>query len=377
MSGEVRYSGIQGNGDWCRHMPKPTKYSCLIVFATAAAMTSPISAAEFRLRDEVRTSKNLVLLGDIADIYAANPDEANKLAAVEMTPTPVPGGKTTLKIHDVQDLLSFRGIDPTQHRFSGAARVTILRTGDAPAKAGARRAVRVNVKYAQRAAADAIVRYLRENVADEGWQVTVDLNEEQAQAIMATSDSPSASGGEKPWIGAQQFDLVVGTTDRSGDVRLTVNAQVALPPSVAVAIHAVPKGAVIRSSDIELQRVQPGKTVGNAFTTFEEVVGKEAVKAIAPGQTLDANYVRPQVLVHGGEVITVYGRNAGIVVRMPARARDSGAQGELVTVESLLDRKAFLARVCGLQEVEVYGGAATTSPSTLTAEREDRTKRSE
>ncbi len=117
--------------------------------------------------------------------------------------------------------------------------------------------------------------------------------------------------------------------------------------------------------------------MGGAFTTAEEVVGKEAVKAIAPGQTLDANYVRPQVLVHSGDVVTVYGRNAGITVRMPARARENGAQGELVTVESLLDRKALLARVCGLEEVEVYGGAATTSPSTVTAEREDRNKRGE
>ena len=139
----------------------------------------------------------------------------------------------------------------------------------------------------------------------------------------------------------------------------------------------MPKGAIVRASDIELQRLAPGTSAPGSFQTPEEVVGKEAVKAIAPGQTLDANYVRPQVLVHAGEVVTVYGRNAGILVRMPARARENGAQGELVTVESLLDRKRLLARVCGLQEVEVFGGAATTSPSVLATDRGARSPRNE
>jgi len=150
-----------------------------------------------------------------------------------------------------------------------------------------------------------------------------------------------------------------------------------LPPSIVVAIHAMPRGAIVRASDIQLQRVSPGATVTGSFQSAEEVVGKEAVKAISAGQVLDATYARPPVLVRAGDVVTIYGRNAGIVVRMTARAQENGAQGELVSVESLLDRKTILARVCGLQEVEVYGGGATTSPAVVTAERESRTRRSE
>ena len=40
-------------------------------------------------------------------------------------------------------------------------------------------------------------------------------------------------------------------------------------------------------------------------------------------------------------------------VRTTARAREDGSQGDLITVESLTERKPFFARVCGPQEVEV------------------------
>jgi flagella basal body P-ring formation protein FlgA len=347
----------------------------LIVFAVLALTLDGASGAEIRLREEVRTTKSLLLLGDVAEVFAADSQEAGKLAALELTPAPAVGNRTRLPLRDVQDLLAFRGIDLTKHRFSGASQVTVFRASDAPSKSATRRPNKGLMRLAERTAIDAIVRHLREDVADEAWQVTVQLNDEQAQTLAAASEPPAASGGESPWVGSQQFTLDMQASN--GRQQLSVSAQVTLPPAIVVALHAMPRGATVRASDIQLQRLAPGTTAAGGFQTAEEVVGKEAVKAIAPGQMLDANYVRPPVLVHNGEVVTIYGRNAGIVIRMPARAHENGAQGELVSVESLLDRKTILARVCGLQEVEVFGGASTTSPITLTADRDDRTKRSE
>ena len=86
------------------------------------------------------------------------------------------------------------------------------------------------------------------------------------------------------------------------------------------------------------------------------------MRNIPVGQTLDGNFVHPPLLVRAGEVVTVFGRNGGILVRMPARARENGGEGDLVSVESLLDRQTFLARVSALHEVEVFAGATTTAP---------------
>ncbi|HEV3418402.1 MAG TPA: flagellar basal body P-ring formation chaperone FlgA [Pirellulales bacterium] len=351
------------------------KSSLVITFLIVSSAACAVRAAEIKLRDEVHTSKSLLLLGDIAEIYAADSQEASKLAAIELMPAPAAGNHMVVRLRDVQDLLDLRGINLAQQQFSGAGQISVIRASDAANKLATRRPNKALILQVQRMASNAIVRYLREKVADEAWQVTVELNDEQAQAVAATPEPLAATGGQRPWVGRQPFQLTVNTTDGTGQIN--VIAQVALPPTIVVATHAVPRGAIVRACDIELQRLSSDTSATGAFQTADEVVGKEAVKAIAPGQTLDANYVRPQVLVHSGEVVTVYGRNAGIVVRMPARAHENGAHGELVNVESMLDRKTFLARVCGLDEVEVFGGAATTSPATLTGDRENKTTRSE
>ncbi len=71
--------------------------------------------------------------------------------------------------------------------------------------------------------------------------------------------------------------------------------------------------------------------------------------------------LRPPLWVHRGDVVTVYANTAGIRIRTTARARDDGSQGELVAVESLLDRSTYYARVSGIREVEVFARARAWS----------------
>ena len=313
--------------------------SVLAVFAIIAACPSHSPSAEIRLRQDVRTTKSTVLLGDVADVSADAPDEISRLTAIELAPVPSPGGHRRVRLEELQELLAFRGIDLTKQHFSGATQVTITLAAESLSRT-TKRPNKGLARLGHRAATDAIVRYLRENVADEAWQVTAELGDDEAQAIGESPESVTAGGGQSPWVGQQQFELTLETSN--GPKRLSISAQVKLPPAIVVAIHAMPRGAIVRASDIQLQRLSAGTVAAGSFQSADEAVGKEAVKAIPAGQVLDATYIRPPVLVRAGDVVTIYGRNAGIVVRMTARAQESGAQGELVSVETLLDRKAIL-----------------------------------
>src|SRR6266404_5577825 len=105
---------------------------------------------------------------------------------------------------------------------------------DVPTKRPARHPNAVVAHQAQRMASEAIVRYLRESVADEAWRVTVELSDNEVQLIGLAEGPLTATGGESPWTGKQQFELHVG-----GHVAapLTIKADVALPPAIVVAIH--------------------------------------------------------------------------------------------------------------------------------------------
>ena len=342
--------------------------SAVAVIAILTAQT--VFAAEFKLHDEARVTKSTVLFGDLADIYGAEPDEARKLAALELIPSPPLGYRARLTMREIQDFLNLRGVNLSQHQFSGAGEVSILRMPDAgQTKSFHRHAGKSAVQQAQRVASEAIVRYLRDKVSDDPWEAEVTLDDD-AIALVAGAAPTAVSGGESPWVGRQTFLLTV--EGPNGSTQVAAVAQVTQPVAVVVAVHQVPRGSVVRACDVQLQHLDAHKATTAGFQTIDEVVGKEAQRNLTPGQTLDAASVHAPLLVRNGEVVTCYGRNAGIVVRLPARAHENGAQGDLITVESLTDRRGILARVCGLQEVEVFGGASATSAAISSGENKDR-----
>jgi flagella basal body P-ring formation protein FlgA len=215
----------------------------------------------------------------------------------------------------------------------------------------------------QQAAAEAILAHLQQATgeepgAEQAWHVEMQLTAQQRKQLASTQGAIVATGGASPWVGSQSFELACETAE--GAVRIPVTAQVSLPSSVVTVTRSVPKGAVLRAADVVLV-AQDAKTSARneeAFHAIGEVLGKEAMRPIAPGQVLDNSNLRRPVLIRRGEVVTVYARAAGIEVRTTGRALDDGSEGDLVGIESIdgPQKRQFDAKVCGPQTVEVWAG---------------------
>ncbi len=345
-----------------------------------ALITTAAAAAEITLRNEARVQKNIVLLGDIADIQSADTRQTRSLAAIELMPAPAPRGRLIIRLVELQDRLAMQGVNLADLQFSGAAQVVVTSTAETAQKQAARRPSRLVIDQSQRSAALAIARYLSEQETDQqDWKVSVELNDAQSQLIAATTDSLAVEGGEAPWLGQQRFKLTAAAAE--GPRQIAVTARVGLPPMVVVAIRAVPRGNVIRGGDLQLQRLTGDRLPGDAFQAIGDVAGKEAVRNIAVGQTVGTELVHAPLLVRTGEVVTLFGRNGSIVVKMYAKSHENGSNGDLVVVEPMLERKkgepgsadgsperrTLLARVCALHEVEVFAGATATAPDAAPA----------
>jgi flagella basal body P-ring formation protein FlgA len=153
-----------------------------------------------------------------------------------------------------------------------------------------------------------------------------------------------------------------------GSAAVTVVPAVALEPSTnqstaVVALRALRKGDVIRASDVQLQSVETPSA--GAAVNIEDVVGQQVMRATALGSSIATADLQPPVLVQKNEIVTVYARTRGIQVRTSAKALQPGAKGEIIALESLLDRNAqFTARVVGNKEVEILAGPPmVTSPA--------------
>ena len=285
----------------CRPTASGTPGRGVVLTAVLAigVWTATVPAAELRLRSECRCPGPVVTLGDVADVLTADADEAERLASLELFPTPAPGIKRYLRPRQIQDLLLIRGVSLLEHRISGASQIVLL--------------------------------------SDRAEAETGDLRESSVSAN---------AGAERP---------------------------VAPPACVVFVAKSLPRGALICAADVRLEQGQLIDEAGDAFPAIDEVVGQQTTRAIPAGTLLDRSCIRPPLLVRRGEVITVYARSAGIQVRTAAKARQEGSLGDLIQIESLTDRAAYLARVCGVQEVEVYARATRADRAATTDS--DRTRR--
>lgn len=337
--------------------PSMKHIATLIAIVSLAATAS---AAEIRLKSDCRPATGLVCLGDVAEIFATDDAAAKQLAAIDLLPAPAAGEKRILRVRDLQDILALRGINPAAHRISGASLVVInSATMESRSESASKNQLLKPAVSTARAVAtvrEAIELYVSQLDPDaKGCQAKLTLDDAQAAIVAAAKQGMTVEGGAAPWTRPQQFVLACPTAD--GLQRVPVAATITMPPTVVVTTVSLPRGAIIRPGDVKLQPGNPTEGALQVYTSVEDVIGKETTRILTIGQILDDSLVQRPLLVRRGEIVTVYARSAGIRVRTTARAREDGSQGDLITVESVQDRKAFFARVSGAQEVDVFGQA--------------------
>lgn len=343
----------------CRSDASPGRRATFVLLAAIAAAVQAATtgqAAEVRLRSRCEVAGAVVTLGDVAEIVASDAPQGRRLAALELFPAPPAGQSRLVRQREIEDLLLLRGTNLLEVHFSGSGQVQIARLDETPQATPRPQPAASAIRRAERLVQEAVVRYLHEQASqEEPWSVQISLDERNAEAISAAGEKISIRGGQPPWTGRQRFEAIVDSP--GGPVRLDVRAEVTLPSAVAVTLRSLTRGAVIQPGDVALQRATPVAGQEEGFASVDEIMGKETTRAIPAGKIVERGFVRSPVMVRRGQVVTVHAKRAGIRVRTTARARDDGCLGELINVESLLDRAAFSARVCGIQEVEVYARA--------------------
>jgi flagella basal body P-ring formation protein FlgA len=385
------------------------RFSCTFSLAAALATLarfSTVGAAtiDVALHEHIVASSPVIRLGDVARVVTVDRQRARQLSAMLLMPAPAPGTQRFLRKREVEDLLAAHGEDLSQLRIDGAAQVAITTPGkspdsDVPPAAGSASSQPMNRHAAILAGyveptTDAplavsgdndlrdeiqriILNYLETKTGQAGaWRLSCDVPARHLAQLDRAASPPTCSGGTAPWTGRQHF--IISFTAAQGAVQFPVYAEVKpAAVQVAVAVNPIARGAVITAADVELQSLEsvPATTSRRApVASVEELIGMEARQAIAPGDVIFTDKVQAPVLVKRGEIITVVSQGGGIRVRTTARARQNGARGELVQVESLHTREPYDARVTGPSEAAVFA-AVHVSPAEPPAERMETARR--
>lgn len=333
---------------------------CLMIAAMALAAAGHYCArgAEIRLKAQSGPTGAMVTLGDIADIFAADSAEAERLRAIELFPAPPPDRERFVRTRELHDLLLLRGVNLADHRFSGASQMTVTGAGPVAPASGETPLTVVHTRRANSRITEAIKAHLMAHVsAETPWLVEAELTDSLIRTLADPATDLRVEGGRPPWVDLQEFDLSLTTPD--GLQQAVIEANVSIPASIVVAARSLPRGVVLRAADIELRHAELSVQQQSVLLySLDQAIGKETTRSIPAGKLLTADAVQAPVYVRRGEIVTVYAHAAGIRIRTQGRARDEGSNGALVAVETLDTREKFFARVCGVREVEVFARAA-------------------
>ncbi len=347
--------------------------------ALVVAFAAAASAERVTIRAQAVPQSTVVRLGDVADVRGADGQPVERLASLPLMPAPAPGTRRYLRMREVQDLLAAHGEDLRRLQFNGQTVVEVQapslsdRSAEPnaevapPAEPRPEPLTTDQISQIREQVRSAIVRHVQAaSRSSDPWQVKFDLPEQHLQLLRTAVRPPLCEGGSSPWAGPQQFVLYFATA--GGNARLAVPAEVSLPLQYAFAIRPISRGDVITAADVELRFVDTPPTTNARrapLDDLEQLIGQVAGRSIQADDVVFSDDIHAPLLVRRGETITVVARGGGIRVRTQARAREDGAQGDLVQVESLETRERYDAQVIGDREAAVFAGTPMrTSPST-------------
>lgn len=374
-------------------------YRILLTAVVIALDVLPVGAADVVLQAVVAPKSSVVCLGDVAKIVATDKREAERLAAIPLLPAPAPGQRRFVRMREVQDLLAAHGETMSDLDFRGELVVEVSTPADSRAATlpqSDRRAVwsgtsavaaasmtehpesqankvspgphltDAQIKEAENYVRRSIIEYLNRNGGSRAeWQVNFDVRPEDLAKVLEAKTALQCAGGLAPWTGQQR--LVVAFSTAHGPVRMHVEADITAAHEVVVAAQPIERGHIITAADVAVAQWDhaPQSTARRQpVGSLDSIIGKEATRSIQQGDAVFSDDARAQVLVKRGQEIVVSTQGGGIRVSTIARARQDGARGELIGVESLEAKEPFEAVVVGPREAVVF--TATTVPARAT-----------
>jgi flagella basal body P-ring formation protein FlgA len=127
-------------------------------------------------------------------------------------------------------------------------------------------------------------------------------------------------------------------------IRLFVDAWVAARP--------IPRGVTLGAEDVRLDRVDIAPLRGNAVLADVPLIGRMALRAVAPGEPLRRDALRSPPVVQPGDAVQVVAVGTGFAAQTPGKALTAAADGQTAQV-ALPGGKVLsgIARAGGIVEV--------------------------
>jgi len=160
--------------------------------------------------------------------------------------------------------------------------------------------------------------------------------------------------GPERWegYGNATLSLIVRVDDQVKR-NLAVPVEVEALAQMVVTARALDRAEVLSASDLVLDRRDLGRLQGGFLTSIEEAVGLRMKNSLRANAPLRKDYLERVPVVKAGQIVNIVVENEVIKITTPGRARQSGAVGDLITVQNVSSQKELAGRVVDASTVKV------------------------
>lgn len=198
--------------------------------------------------------------------------------------------------------------------------------------------------------------------------VTLDVAPRPAMVeASVNSDLVLTSAALNPMSGRFEIAFEVpGSTIVRRPIRFT--GSVVETVDVAVTIHGLAAGAIVKDSDLAIERRPKAKVGTEPIGAVHDAIGLALRTAMRAGQPLHrADLMKPQV-VHRDDNVTLVYEVPGILLTTRGKALESGAEGDVINVLNVQTKRTIQGTVTGPSRVSLLVSTAALPSASSVAD---------
>ena len=200
----------------------------------------------------------------------------------------------------------------------------------------------------------AITAYVKQKTANLGYDVHIKHIDINSNLKLPEGPLDYEVVAPQQWEGWGTVYLAVLV--RQGD-RLVSNTsmrvEVEALADMVVTLRQLDHGTVITREDIAVQKRDVATVAGKFAGNVKDIVGKQARTTIRANSVVRPDLVEKVPLIKVGQMVTIVAENEVMKLSVAGRARNSGAEGDIIMVQNLNSLKAIPARVLNATTVQV------------------------
>jgi len=156
------------------------------------------------------------------------------------------------------------------------------------------------------------------------------------------------------WSGWGKVNLALIIRVNESVVRnVSVPVEVEALTEMAVAVRPLERGEIVGESDVVMQKRDIASAPGKICRSLDDVIGKRLKIAMRGNLPVRSDYLERVPLIKSGQAVTIVAENDMMRITAMGKAKNSGAEGDLITVQNLTSMKDIPARVMDSNSVKV------------------------